>query len=183
MTASRPVRIPRARVPRRTGAPVPPPSLPCATVVGLVERRPYVAGSHRALRLTLFYLVAVALLYVLFLGSAEVASRAGGAGPNFDLLLFGVAALVFALAGVLIALHPAPRRIEITPTAITVVGRWGHRTTWTPRAQLTFRRVRRFAAGILSSDPVESLELSLPGRPPRTYLVTEGLFATDPDAP
>lgn len=135
------------------------------------------------MRLTLIYLVAVALLYVLFLASAEAASRSRGPGPNFDLLLFGVAALGFALAGALIALHPAPRRIEIAPSAITVVGRWGHRTEWTPRAQLTFRRVRRFAAGILSRDPVESVELSVPGRPPRTYLVTEGLFATEPNGP
>ena len=148
-----------------------------------MKGRPNVAGFQRAFRLVLIYLVGLALIYVLFLGLAQTASGAAGSGLGSDLLLFGIAALAFAVAGVMIALHPVPRAIALTADAVVVVGRWGRRTEWDPREQLRLRVVRRFPAGLLSSEPVTSVEFSLPGRPPRTYLVTEGLVPEGSAAP
>ena len=145
-----------------------------------VERRRNVSGFQRALRLTLVYLVGMALIYALIVGYTLMAPIAQGTGVGTDLLLFGIAALAFAIVGTLVALHPVPRAIELTPTAVVVVGRWGARTEWTPRGELKLRVVRRFPAGLHSSEPVTSVELSLPGRPPRTYLVTEGLIPVGP---
>ena len=145
-----------------------------------MERRRNLAGFQRALRLALIYLVGLALIFVLFVGYAQTASVTRGTGAGTDLMVFGIAARPLAIVGMLIALHPAPRAIEVTGTAFVVVGRWGRRTEWAPRAELRLRVVRRFAAGFLSSEPVESIELAVPGRPARTYLVTQGLFPGPP---
>ena len=141
-----------------------------------MERRRNVAGFQRAFRLALIYLLGLALVFALFVGVDQTAAVTRGAGAGTDLLLLGIAALAFAVVGTLIALHPAPRTIEVSRTAIVVIGRWGRRTEWSPLVELRLRVVRRFAAGFLSTEPVESIELTVPGRPPRTYLVTQGLF-------
>ena len=177
MSAPRAVRIPRVRaeggrpgVERTTAAPE------RARVTAAIELRPNVAGSERAVRLAYLYLGAIGLLYLLFVLLEWIVRAGWGTGVEFDLLLFGLAALVFSVGGALFALHPAPRGIEIGPTALRIVGRWGHRIEWSPRNEIRFRLVRRYSAGFLSRAPVESVELSLPGRPPRVYLVGEGFF-------
>ena len=181
MSTSRPVRIPRTRAHTVARVPVGAPMPSTRTIAERpVERRTNVAGFQRAFRLTLVYLVGIALIYALFVGYTLRVPIAQGAGAGTDLLLFGIAALAFAIVGSLVALHPVPRAIELTSTAIVVVGRWGIRTEWTPRGELQLRVVRRFAAGLFSSEPVTSVELSVPGRPPRTYLVTEGLVPGGP---
>ena len=181
MSTSRPVRIPRSRTHTVARVPVGAPMPSTRTVAERpVERRRNVAGFQRALRLALVYLSGIALIYALFVGYTLTVPITQGAGAGTDLLFFGIVALAFAIAGTLLALHSVPRAIELSSTAIVVLGRWGVRTEWTPRGELELRVVRRFPAGLLSSEPVTSVELSLPGRPPRTYLVTEGLIPRGP---
>lgn len=147
---------------------------------GTGDRRPNLAGFQRALRLALIYLVGLALIFGLFAGFTEAAPTSKGSGATTDLLFFGVAALAFAVVGTLVALHAAPRAIIVKESSIVVIGRWGRRTAWAPRSELRLRVVRRHPAGFLSSEPVESIELAVPGRPAQVYLVTQGLF---PGAP
>ena len=177
MSAPRAVRIPRVRAegPSRSAVRTTSPPEP-ARRAGAVERRTNVAGTQRAVRLALVYLGAIGLLYLVFFVLERAARGGSGTGAELDLLLFGIVALAFALGGALFALHPAPRAIEIAPSAFVVVGRWGRRTEWSPRNEVKFRVVRRFPAGLLSHAPVESVELSVAGRPPRAYFTGEGFF-------
>ena len=146
-----------------------------------VPFRKNVAGLQRALRLVLIYLIGLALVFLAFVAIDLSVPGGTGAGATFDLVLFGLVALGFALAGSMVALHPVPRLVGVTPDAIVVVGRWGRRAEWGPRERVRVRVLRRFPAGFLSHEPVESVELAAPGRPPRNYVVAEGLFPIGPD--
>ena len=174
MAGPRVVRIPR-------GPPVSPapleetPSSPVGPERS--DLRPNVGGSQRAVRLALLYLFALALVYLIFVVSAR--STAGGTSPGGQdaLLLFTAGAVLFGVAGAVLALHPAPRSIEATPSRYVVRGRWGGRTVWPRSSELTVRVVRRFPPRGLSAVGVELVELSAPGRSPRSYLVEAGLLA------
>jgi hypothetical protein len=176
------VASPRAvRIPRSVSEPAPraEEAAARAPVRETIERRPNTAGTQRAVRVALVYLLALALLFlglVLYDRSAPGGRTPGAEGT---LLLFaGVAALVGAL-GAVVSLSPAPRAVEVTPEHVVVVGRWGRRTVWPRRGEITVRVVRRYPAGGLTPRTVESVEVWSTGRPPKSYLVEEGLFAED----
>ena len=138
--------------------------------------RPNAAGSMRALRLTLLYLLALGVLYLVFALYEATMPYSSGTGAENGLLLFSGLATVLAVVGPYVTLSPAPRRIEIRSSSVVVVGRWGGRTEWAPWSEVSLRVVRRYPAGLLSRDPVESIEVAIPGRTPRTYLVGTELF-------
>lgn len=175
MSASRPVRIPRTnesssgRVIRaiRTG---PRPSVPEP------EIRPNRAGLQRTNRLTLLFLVAVAVLYAGF--SLFARTRPGGTGPGTtDLVLeFGLVALAVGAVGAILTLASAPRRVLAEPDAFTVVGRFGGRTEWRPLARVNVQRLRRYPSGLLSGEEVDSVAVSGPDHWRRTYLIQSGLL-------
>ena len=146
-----------------------------------LERRPNVAGTRRAVRLSLVFGVALGIVFLVLAALGRSEPRGTSAGAGFDLLVLGVAGLAVAVGGIVLSLHSAPRRVEVGPTAIVVVGRWGRRTEWAPPGQLKCRLARRYPPSLLSGEPVALMELRLPGRPSRTYLVAEGLFPVDPD--
>jgi hypothetical protein len=97
-------------------------------------------------------------------------------GAGSALLLFSAAAAGFGAVGAVLALHPAPRAVEISRSQIVVLGRWGGRRRWPRSRELHVRVVRRFPPRGLSSGTVELVEVSTPGRAARNYLVEEGLL-------
>lgn len=186
MEGPRAVRIPRAtvreeaprvRVPR---TPVEGPPSPAPRAEG--ELRPNVAGTRRVVRLTLLYVLTLALVFLAFALYDRTVPRGSSSGAVADLLVFGLSALALALGGAWFTLSTAPRAVAASPTAVLIVGRWGRRTEWPPIGETTVRVVRRYPAGFLAPSAVESVELIAPGLGLRSYLVEAGLLpATGPD--
>jgi len=177
MVTPRAIRIPRGpsdhlRDTRRPvkARPASPPLLP-----GL--RRPNRAGTQRAVRLMLLYLVVLTLLYLGFVLYDRNAPGGMSPGAQGGLVAFSVVALVVAVVGALLSITPAPRAVEQSSTSLAVVGRWGRRTEWAPLDEVTVRKVRSYPAGLLSGEPVDSVEVSSPGRTTRSYLVEAGLLS------
>jgi hypothetical protein len=131
-------------------------------------------------RLTTLYLSVLAILYVGFVLYDRTTPGGTRPGAETSLLEFTGFALFLAAVGVFLALAPAPRAVEWSPTSLVVVSRWGRRTEWTPINEVTVRPIRRYPAGFLSDAPVESVEVSSPGRRPRNYLVESGLLPETP---
>jgi hypothetical protein len=181
MTASRAVRIPRNSSAEPTPRPLEVERRALPAEGADIRRWPNSAGSQRAIRLTLIYLLALTLLYLTFvLYDRSVPGGTSSASEN-GFLLFSVFALVLGVGGAIFSLSPAPRAVELGPDTVVVLGRWGRRTEWTPRDRLSIRTVRRYPAGMLSREPVEYVELSLRGERVRSYLVSEGLFGISPE--
>jgi hypothetical protein len=163
-------RTPRPRPNERAAAP------PAAT--GL--RRPNRAGTQRAVRLTLVYLIVLALLYLGFVLYDRTAPGGTSPGAQAGLIDFSGVAVVLAAVGALLVLSPAPRSVERSSTSLVVVGRWGRRTEWAPVDEVIVRTVRRYPAGLLSDEPVDSVEVSSRGRRARSYLIEAGLLSEGP---
>ncbi len=138
--------------------------------------RPNVAGRQRTGRLALLYLVTLTLLYAGFL-AFDLAS-AGGSRPGVrsDLLIFGLVAVVLGAGGAIYSIAPAPRAVGIGPQGLVLIDRFGRRSDWPPLGVTSVRVVRRHPAGKLARAPVESVELSAPGRRTVGCLVEEGLL-------
>jgi hypothetical protein len=180
MGTPRVVRIPRpsadsarvVRQPRAAGAPLPSvgPSVPSE------PPRANRSGTQRAVRLTLLYLAVLAILYVAFVLYDRTSPGGTSPGAETSLLEFSGVAALLAAGGAILALGPAPRAVEWSPTSFVVIGRWGQRTEWAPIDEVTVRPIRRYPAGLLSDAPVESVEVSGLGRRPRNYLVESGLL-------
>ena len=177
MTTPRAVRIPRSRSPAPSvrdpveahERDVPADATPA--------RRPNVAGSQRAVRLTTLYVVVLAALYAGFLLYDRTAP--GGTSPATEngVLLFTGMFVAFAVGGAIYTLHPAPRAVEVSADHVTVVGWWGRRRRLPRIGLLSVSVVRRYPAGWLAAGPVELIELWGEGVPNRSYLVEPELFA------
>jgi hypothetical protein len=174
----RAVRIPRSSSPapvvrvakERPGA---------STTVGVAspERRENTGGSKRATRLAALFVVLLTALYAAFLLYDRTAPGGTASPEGNGVLLFTGIFLAFVVVGAVYALTPAPRRIEVTPDRVTVVGRWGRRRELPSLSLLSVSVVRRYPAGWLSDRPVELIELWGEDTPRRSYLVDAGLFA------
>ncbi|MGP8077910.1 MAG: hypothetical protein ACLQD8_02865 [Thermoplasmata archaeon] len=134
------------------------------------------AATQRARRLTALYVVILAALYAGFALLARGSAGGPPSGTTQDLELFGLVALVFALAGAILTLLSAPAALELSPTATVVVSPLGSRRTFRTGPGHSVRIVRKFPAGILSSEPVESVEIASGGGR-RTYLVDAGILS------
>jgi len=164
MATGRPVRIARAA------------GLETDRAAETGERRVNVAGSQRALRVTVVYLVVLVALFAAFV-LYDRSAPGGTASPSTNgIYVFTGLFVVFAFGGAIFTLHPAPRALEVGPDRVTVVGRWGGRRVLPPLGSLSTRVVRRYPPGLLSGTPVEQIELWGRDVPLRTYLVEDGLF-------
>jgi hypothetical protein len=134
------------------------------------------AGSQRAFRLASIYLASLTLLYVAFVLLDR--EGPGGTGPTAEtgLLYFTLFAAAIAVGGVLIAVGPAPRAVEVSAAAVVVEEWWGRRRSFPPLGELRVDVVRRFPASFLSSGPVESVEVGDGHGKRRTYQLEEGLI-------
>ena len=140
------------------------------------ERRPNRAATQRVVRLSLIYLVALATVYLLMVGFARSTPAGAGTGTESALALFSGVAALLAAGGVVFSLSAAPRALEVGPESIVVVGRWGGRREYAPRSEIRVRVLRRFPPSLLAPARVESVEVRVPGKPSRTYLVDQELF-------
>ncbi|HLM70818.1 MAG TPA: hypothetical protein VK423_05520 [Thermoplasmata archaeon] len=141
------------------------------------ERRVNVAGTQRAVRLSLVFVVALVAIYAGFVLYDR--TTPGGTAPaqGNGVLLFTGLFLLFAIGGVIVTLTPAPRAIEIREDAVTVVGRWGRRRRLSSLGLLSVAVVRKYPEGLLASGPVAMVEVYGEDMPRRSYLVEEDLFA------
>jgi len=177
VASSRAVRIPRAGPPGGTApeSAAPPSGPPTEPSTRRVNR----AGAQRAVRLTGIYLVCLAALYAGFvlLQRTTPGGTSSGAGNGLD--AFTVLAVILAVGGAVVSLHPAARYVETSATSTVVVGRWGRRHTYPPIGQLSTREIRRYPAGILSNVPVVSVEIAGGPSGRATFLLEEGLVPAD----
>ena len=170
MSTPRPVRIPRpATAPR-----------PAASVATLLEHRPNVAGTQRAFRFAILYLFVLVVLDVVLVALDLSSAEAGRPGVQSGLQLFIGIAILLAVGSVVFALSPAPRYVDVRTDGVVVVGRWGQRTGLPPWGELDARVIRHYPAGILSSQPVDLVQVSDRIGRRRTYQVETGLFAAPP---
>ncbi|MGI0070778.1 MAG: hypothetical protein ACRECT_01695 [Thermoplasmata archaeon] len=176
MASPRAIRIPRVR----PGAPapdVPPPEEPGSPPPRRVERRRNQAGLERAHRVAAIYLGALAVLYVGFLLLDR--SAPGGTSPAvaMGMLYFTAIAAALGVAGAVVALSPAPRAIEQGADELVVVEWWGHRRTFSPLGALQVSVVQRYPSVLLSSRPVEAVEIGTTAGGRRTYHLEAGLIS------
>jgi len=149
-----------------------------------VDFRPNRAGTQRAYRISLVYLVILIALYLAFALSSRDSPGGTGAAATTNLGLFTLAAAVLAVGGVAFTFTPVPRGILREADGFVLVGRWGNRSEWRPLSQVTIHRVRHYPAGFLASAPVDSVELTREGRGRRSYFLETGLLpdrGTDAD--
>lgn len=175
MSEPRAVRIPRARGP---AAPPPGRERPQERVHGPdpTDLKLNRAGTQRVVRMTVVYLVVLAGLYAGFAGYARSSPGGTSAGAQAALIEITILAIVLALAGTILTLTPAPRAVGPLPDGFVVVGRWGGRTEYTPLRDVTVRRVRRYSAGLLSGEDVDSIEVFGTRQRRRSYLIEAGLL-------
>ncbi len=171
MSSPRAVRIARTSRPAEPASARP--SEPAATF------RPNRAGTQRAFRLSLIFLVALAALYGGFVAEQRGVAGASSPGGLFDLYFFTAVTAVVGVVGTLVAVGQAPRGVELSSERTVLVGRFGGRRTFPPIGPLHLRLVRSYRSGLLSSAPVAVYELSPEKGASRTVLLEEGIF----DAP
>ncbi|MGB6500607.1 MAG: hypothetical protein WBG19_04305 [Thermoplasmata archaeon] len=176
--SARPVRLVRSRsgagVPVTTGSPVPEEAE--GTAPNSRRRFPNRAATQRVRRLSMFYLVVLAALYLGFALLARNSAGGATAGTAQDLELFGGVAFAFALGGVILTLLSAPVALEATPTMTVLVSPFGTRRAFPSGPNLSIRVVRRYPAGLLAGEPVESVEIASQGVR-RTYLIDAAVIA------
>jgi hypothetical protein len=127
-------------------------------------------------RVTLLYVLVLLAVYLGFVLYDQGAPGGTSPGTQTALVEFGGVALVVGLAGALLTLSPAPRAVGVAADRIVVVGRWGRKAEWTPLSQVTIRVVRRYPAGLLSHQGVDSVEVIAARRRVRSYLIETGLL-------
>ncbi|MGA9840285.1 MAG: hypothetical protein WBE40_04645 [Thermoplasmata archaeon] len=180
MATPRAVRIRRSSPEPETAAPLAgatpaPPAAGPAAVPG-VERRENRGASQRAFRLTAIYLVALVALYLVFVLVDRDAPGGTGPAAATGLLYFTAFASALAVGGVVICFGSVPRAVEVSESATVVVEWWGRRRAFPPLAELHAEVVRRLPPGLLSSRPVEMMELGERRKGRRTYQFEEGLI-------
>lgn len=180
MSAPRAVRIPRS--PGEPNVPSGGPAVVPLERVGVAEgvRRPNRAATQRAVRLTALYLLVLVALYLGFFLYARSAPGGTRPGTSAEFVVFTGVAAALGIVGAVLTLSPVPRAVIRGPDGFAIVSRWGRRSDWAPLSEITVLRIRRYPAGPLSGEPVDSVEISGPDHRRRSYLIEAGLL---PDLP
>jgi hypothetical protein len=142
-------------------------------VQGAGQRYRNPAGSSRALRTFLLFLVALAVIYGVFMGFA-VTSAAAGTNSAIEVVLT-LSVAVALVIGWWVTLGQAPTTAYVEAGELVVRERTG-RTRRFPIDGLRVTMLRSNDAGFLGSDPTEFVQLSAPHGPRRTYLVGTHFF-------
>ncbi len=162
------MRVRRVPVARAASAPTvpraPPPS----------EHHENRGATRRVTRLGLLYAIVVLAVYGGFAALGVSGPGRGSSGVTQDLLFLGLLAGALAAGGLLFALLAVPRATEVRGDAWVVVGRFGGRRSYSLSRGLSVRRIRTYPPGLLSPEPVVSVEV-VGGRVRRTYLLDENL--------
>jgi hypothetical protein len=160
VAASRAVRI--ARSSRRSGA--------------STAFIPNHAGERRAWRLFATYLLALAVIYALFLGLALTSPSPGPRDDTAAWASLTLLAAALAGGGWTITLGRAPRGAALVGGDLAVRERWGRVRRFPAGSEAHRRVVHHYPSGILGPDATEMVELVAVDRSRRTYLVGEGYF-------
>jgi len=142
----------------------------------LVDHRPNQAGTQRAFRFAILYVLALVVLDVVLVGLDLSSAEAGRPGVVSGLQLFIGIAILLAIGSVIFALSPAPRYVDVRTDGVVVVGRWGQRTWFAPVERLDPKVLRHYPSGVLSSSSVDMVQVVDRTGRRRTYQVETGLF-------
>jgi hypothetical protein len=151
-------------------APSPAPTLSAATPG---RRYPNSAGSARAFRTFLLFVVALAVIYGVFMDFA-VTSVVSGTNYAVEAVLtlsVGVALVV----GWFVTLGQAPSQAWVERGQLMVRGRTGT-TRRFPTDTMRIHVLRSNGIGLFGPEPTEFVEVSVPGGARRTYLVGTHFF-------
>ncbi len=146
-----------------------------SAVVPSVASRPHpnAAGGARALRMFLFFLVGLAVIYAFFLGYAVTSlSRASNGSVEAVLTISVVVALG---VGWWVTLGQAPTLAYVEGAQLVVRERTGRNRRFRTD-ELRIHLLRTNPASLLSPEPTEFVELSVPRGSRRTYLVGSHFF-------
>jgi hypothetical protein len=171
--AARAVRIPRERELPMGSIDRPAPTMDRPPAAPSTRRFTNGAGSARAFRTFLLFLVALAMIYAVFMGYAVSSSVAGTNSAVEGVLTASVA--VALLVGWWVTLGQAPTLAWVEDGELVVLGRLG-RIRRFPIDTLRVHVMRSNGVGFLGPDPTEFVEVSLPGGLRRTYLVGAHFF-------
>jgi hypothetical protein len=152
-------------------SPVKVPVAVAATGVG--RRFTNTAGSSRALRTFLFFLVALAVIYAIFMSFA-VQSAVSGANSTVEAILTASVAVALGI-GWWVTLGQAPTTAYVQGDKLVVHERTGRARRF-PMDGLRVTMLRTNGRGFLGPEPTEFVELSVPGGPHHTYLVGSHFF-------
>ena len=178
MSVARPVRVARdgASARRRVVRVAAPRPTPPPAEDPTVEARENVGATRRAWRLSIAYAVGLGAVFTALAVSARLGPAGGGAGTTVEIELAGLVAALLIVAGVVVALGAAPRRVLLGPTATIVVGRFGRTYRFPAREALTVTVLQRHGGGPFSRERLETVELG-GGSSRRSFLLDEGLLA------
>jgi hypothetical protein len=137
------------------------------------RRFPNTAGSARAYRTLLFFIVALAVIYGVFLDLAIVSVTSG---TNYTVeAILTIAVILAAIVGWFVTLGQTPSEAWLENGQLVVRERTG-RTRRFARDGLRMHVVRSSPGGLLGPDPTEFVELSVASGRRHTYLVGESFF-------
>ena len=150
-----------------------PESDPPAQTWPVGRRVPNSAGTSRASRTFIFFLVALAAIYAVFLSYA-VTSSTTGAGSAVEGIL--TVSVVVALAvGWVVTLGQTPTMAWVEYGELVVRERTGRMRRF-PMDNLRVHVLRSNGSGFLGPSPTEYVEVAASGAPGRTYLVAAHFF-------
>lgn len=132
-----------------------------------------VAGSNRALRTFLLFLVCLAVIYAVFINLAVRSSSSTGS-LSVEAILTGAVG-VSLVVGWWVTLGQAPTVAWTEGSYLVVRDRFG-RSRRFARDRLQIHVLRTNGTGFLGRDPTEFVELGVPGGRSRTYLVGTHFF-------
>jgi hypothetical protein len=131
------------------------------------------AGSSRALRTFLLFVVLLAVIYGVFMDLA-VTSVANGTNYAVEVVLT-VSVGVALVIGWFVTLGQTPSAAWVENGQLVVIGRIGRARRY-PTDTVRIHVLRSNGAGLFGPEPTEFVEVSLPGGTRRTYLVGTHFF-------
>jgi hypothetical protein len=131
------------------------------------------AGSSRAYRTFLFFLVALAVIYGVFI-SLAVTRVANGTNVAVEVVLTASVAVALVI-GWAVTLGQAPSAAWVENRQLVVRERTG-RSRRFPTDTLRIHVLRTNPTGLFGGEPTEFVEVSVPRGSRRTYLVGEHFF-------
>jgi hypothetical protein len=178
----RPIRIPRSgtTLPRAVRISAAAPSGERPTGPTVRQRKENRSGTQRAVRVSLLFVLAIAVLYGGFALLASTSSDGTGPGVWQQIELFGLIAIAVSVGGTLLTLGSAPRAIETDANGTVVVGRFGGRHRSPAGVPMSVRLVQKYPAGFLSPTAIEVVEVTT-GPHRATYFLEEGMLAITDD--
>jgi hypothetical protein len=134
------------------------------------------SGTQRAVRTYVAFLVALIMIYAIFLFSLSTAPYPG---PRSNWTGYGFLSLALALIGAYgfgLTVLRAPKDLRAGATEVIVRERTGRVQRFPTGPGYLVSVLKRYPAGPFSEEPTEIVRVSLPSGSARIYLVDQGFF-------